>query len=686
MKKLIRKILINEVLDKSTKPIKIKTPKNEDDIYWNKIVDLYLSGKVKLCEDVTQLKFWMEGVELPLSYLENLKINFKGDDVKKHCNCVNGIYVRDKNCEMAYSKYYLDRSNDKKAYPPLKLQPDFKTLFIKLNGGKDEIVKNKYNSGSLTISEDDTSYTTEPTPYKPTKNFQFYIYGDILTYAWKLTEPNIYKFNVGEFFKMPEEQEADNLYDMGKELLKKGTKKIISKIGLYDWELTIKFYNFNVEYGSGENVDGANISLDVDLLLTNSGGYNIVKISSSSNSDVSLSKVTENKFNVNLDKLNLNTKNIEVTPTGVGAIDKLFSPETISIKDGILWIEKEYMLTPKIEIPIDISDSLKLNFDVEIPVPESIPFEVDLLETNKKVAAKIKNTKLTVNKGTSYVGDIIFDSPMSTSQEGGNETNSTTKTNKEEKNNEVKINESVNEDVVKEEIVSTIDIKNNVLQGLINFIGPVIIYKNKKVSDITDKNILPDALKEFLWAQLENTKISIVISNIKIGNISESIASIGGVLTMYLTVIDTEIIKQGKRIVGFNSKSANKKVKKSVPFIGSIKIQNEGDKVITTLSNIKFNIHKFFNLGVKDNGKEIVLVPSINYKDEFNTSMDFGSGNENPLIFEYEIPTLENKDIKIEVGKKNKKEITIIPSNEYGIELKNESVFANSSVDLVKKK
>lgn len=660
-------------------------------------INISESNTVEYCEDIMYLdsrKYGTKGITLKM--LKNYKLmgrqisvikrNSEIDDV---CNCCDGIYVKDIKCEDAYIDYLFKKISDAQVGPFVwfkKMCDDVKKP-KKVSPAPKKSNKYKANNLALTIQSDDLSYSSGAAP-EPPIDIIFNIYGDLIQESFDLLKPHVYTFKLGEFFELGEDQEL-SLSNLGKETMNRTLKKIIKKLNLTEWELKIEFGDLTTKYLDGNNIE---VIFKLYIKLVTDEGTVILDMEADATgkSEISLTG-NNNKISCSLENFLVKGEVKSVVDFDVAMSDR-----------GILYLKKKFKIfgygVYDAEIPIDLSDKMGLYFSFNYPVPQKFPFGVVLPEGSRTVVASVVDPRLNIaGNGNTYSAALSFGAKEvpkkgSTPVKTNKPTTPKPTTNQPEspgviKSKEPEFGVEINEQkekVTENDITAVLMVYYTVGQKLLNHLGSISFYH--KFSDMVSLDTLPLPLKN-IWDQLKDMPLNLTLSDFKLNNRSESEMSLTGTLTITTRKLLVNLEKDGDKIINLEllNISSDEYVSKSLPFRSRIKIKKEGNRISMGISSLVFNIHGLFNLGLHDKGGvDVSLKPLATGTD---TVLDYETGYESPLKFNFDIPPVEGTTIKLIIGsnKENYKEISIAPSNQYEINLTENSVNAVTDVKLSKK-
>ena len=594
----------------------------------------------------------------------------------------------------------------------------------------------KHNSGSLINTTSGSPSKPPQPPQPPPKLFKFNMYFDIVRDSLKPFERD-YKFKMGDFFRVgkKEELKLSNFLRAGRDNIIKGlTSKVIKKLNFYEWEVIFRPFISNVQYGSETGNSNILVNMGFEIKINDDDGNDKVFIKTKGVVGVPVTIYEKGEYEFSISPSEMSADVIEVKPTGKEWVDTLFTPDNISFTNGVLYISKEYKakeltmlafgvggllpaaltqlpglrnkVVEEITIPIDVSDELSVSFNGELPIPENIPFTINLPSGKKDIDTElIDNTYKLSNDSVFYGTNIKFsdfiekaeeekqdDKPDEEKQSSGTDDGAEPIIVGKEIESGIEINESESKSIDKT-IPLSMTMHSYVIQELVNKIGPITF--TKSLTDLFSKDMIPDlsGYRDFIWQQLKNSfsKTYITISNIVVSKESSNELKVKGLLTMSLKVLQTELVKNTKEslkafgnpdeFTGMNIYSNNTtgKIKKTVPFSGIIKVEKQNRKFTFNMVGLYFDINQFLNLSVSNDGDGVKFTPSAK-SDNFSAKATF-EGGKYPLSFTYEIPKLEGKKAKITLGN-NITEVNITPTNSYELYITEKGIAARSDVEI----
>lgn len=656
------------------------------------------SDNLEYCKDIMYLENRKYGTKgMTLKMLKKYKVMgrvfslIKRDsEIDEVCNCCDGVYIKDIKCEDAYIDHLFKKISDQQVGPFLwakKKCDGIKKPKKPESSGKIS-KKYKVNNLPLTIQNDDLSYES-PSGSEPPIDISFNMYGDLIQESFDLLKPHVYTFKLGEFFELSEDQEL-SLSNLGKETMNRTLKKIIKKLNLTEWELKIEFGDLSTKYLDGNNIE---VNFKLYIKLVTDEGTVIVDIEADATGKTVISLTGEiNQISCALDNFLIK-----------GEVKSVVDFDVALSERGILYLKKKFKIfgygVYDAEIPIDLSDKMGLYFSFNYPVPQKFPFVVILPEGGRTVVASVVDPRIAIaGNVNSYSAALSFGAKAAPKKGSAPvKTNKPTTpkptTNKPEespgaiKSKEPEFGVEINEQedkVIENDITAVLMVYYTVGQKLLNHLDTISAYH--KFSDVVSLDSLPLPIKN-IWDQLKDTPINLTLSNFKLSNSSETEMVLTGTLTLTTRKLLVSIEKDGDKIVNLQllNIQADEYVSKSVPFRAKIKIKKEGVKISMNVSSLTFNVHGLFNLGLQDSGGvDVKLKPLVAAGD---TVLDYETSYESPLKFNFDIPPVKGTTIKLVIGsdKENYKEISIAPSNQYEINLTENSVNAVTDVKLTKK-
>lgn len=594
--------------------------------------------------------------------------------IDQMCNCCDdGSYVRDIKCEDAFIDHLLLVASDKTSLDSFMwLKPNCQSIKKPNTKNNRVTTTSRLTDTSLTIIDDDLSYNFDMGEKETKNNFIFSLFGNIIQESFDILKPHNYKFKMSEFVSFDNEEKGFK-YFLSHPFEEMG-KKIMGLTNFLEWEISLEIEQFNIKFVDNNN---GVAYIAANFILTNSKGKELVniKLSGEANANIQLSG---SKFvSCKVETFNL---------TGEA---KSFLNFDINVDEsGIIHLIKGKY----IDIPIDISQYLKLYYDFELPVPDYIPFNVEIPDNEKTLYAIVEAPKLSIGDISSTVsGNLNFSNSKPAS--GSLNTFSEPTNNKKQEKSEIKDSYNIKSRKFSDKIMSILNESDNnvgvdttaslivfysVVQNLINHIGGITF--SHKFSDFISDDQINDKLKT-VWGKIKNNDIFLTIGNSEVKNVSNSEMSMNGVITLKTNRLFAKKYsneKTGEYSYDIDADfEGNGYVRQNIPYSAKIYITNNGNKINMGISQIVLNVHKFLKINVNENNEELDTEFSFGGKD---STLKYPTGVISPLKFDFDIPTLESKKVDLVIGTLNKKTVNIVPSNSYEINLTEESI--NSTTDV----
>jgi hypothetical protein len=591
----------------------------------------------------------------------------RDDQIDKMCNCCDdGRYIRDIKCEDAYIEHLLKIASDRSVKPFMWFK---KNCDVKKDKSGDKERKEKsrkslgvFNDTSITILEDDLSYKVDAPPPPPKPNFILSVFGNIVQDSFDLLKPHEYAFEMREFVKF------DNQPSGTVDKLKKYFRdKVVDWTNFLSWIIMIEVNDFSINYGmSKEGVSEGYVSIDMKIAITNNvRRMATIKIKGSGKAKIDL---VDNDFKCVI-------------------TDYILEGDVVSFLDFQLSMDTNNILHiakgKYIDIPIDLSEHIKLNFDYKIPIPSYIPFDVSIPENEKTLYGSMKkeSKKLEVTDISSVFSSFI---EISNTPPEMNENTNNIKSLIQQKFSD-KILKILKEQSEGNENITSIQmiINFNVLQNVLNHIGSITF--THKLSDFVDNSLINPMLN-IVWDKIKNNDVILTISNLYVFDISNNLIGLSGVATIKSQPLF--VIKKSDgdgNLLGYDIDidiNRNEYIQKNIPFGSTIYVLNEGKKIKMGMGSLKLNIHKFFKLGLKEKRNEMDaefdFIP--NSKD---SEIIYPTGEKSPFKMEFPIPPIKKEELNFSFGY-NKKGVVIQPSNQYQITLTENSVSSVTQINLEK--